>query len=162
MYPLIRGSLQIEIRRAAEIRMINAPRGTDSRHGEEAEWVLPLRHRDTKGNVAICSFRDRGCPRFDLTHEMLIFDGKGVRGEAIEKIDVSHVSPEKILRMVVKREVKAFISGDIQEIFREMFHRSTINVIWEVTGEVHDVVVASTIGVPRIGIDPLSAPKSPR
>jgi predicted Fe-Mo cluster-binding NifX family protein len=120
------------------------------------------RQRNNKEKIAICSFRDRVCPRFDLTHEMLIFDGKRVEKEPIEKVDVSHVSPERILNILREREVRIVVSGGIQERFQEMFRRNNIDVIWGVAGDVGDVVEAYTKGALFPGIGPLSAPKGPR
>ena len=120
------------------------------------------RQRDNKEKIVICSFRDRVCPRFDLTHEMLIFDGRRAQTEPIEKIDVSHVSPERILNILMEREVKVVISGGIQERFQEMFLRNDIDVIWGVAGDVGDVVEAYTKGALHPGIGPLPAPKGPR
>ena len=122
----------------------------------------PGRQREDKEKIAICSFRDRVCPRFDLSHEMLIFDAKRAQTEPIEKVDVSHLSPERILNMLMEREVKVVISGGIQERFQEMFRRNNIDVIWGVAGDVGDVVEAYTKGALHAGIGPLSAPKGPR
>lgn len=118
----------------------------------------PTRQRDTKGKIAICSFKNRICPRFDFTHEMLIFDGKHSQKEPIEKVDVSHASPDEILNILAEREVKVVISGGIQERFQEMFRQSNIDIIWGVVGEVHDVVAAFMRGALYPGIGPISIP----
>lgn len=122
----------------------------------------PVRQRDNREKIAICSFKNRICPRFDLTREILIFDGNNPQKEAIEKFYVSHVSPEKILNILVIREVKVVISGGMQERFQEMFRRSNINVIWGVLGEVRDVVEAYAKGVLYSGIGALSMAKGRR
>jgi predicted Fe-Mo cluster-binding NifX family protein len=113
------------------------------------------RKRKNKENIAVCSFRDRVCPRFDLTNEMLIFDRKRVEKEPIEKVDVSHVSPNKILNILREKDVRIVISGG-------MFRRNNIDVIWGVAGEVNEVVEAYMKGSLYPGIGPLPIPKGPR
>ena len=120
------------------------------------------RQRKNKEKIAVCNFRDRVCPRFDLTHEMLIFDRKRVGKGPVEKVDVSHASPKKILNILREREVSIFISGGMQERFQEMFRRNNIDVIWGVAGEVNEVVEAYMKGSLYPGIGPLSVPKGPR
>jgi predicted Fe-Mo cluster-binding NifX family protein len=117
------------------------------------------REKDTREKIAICSFRDRVCPRFDLTHEMLVFNGKYPQKEPIEKVDVSHASPQRILNMLVKSKIRVVISGGIQERFHEMFRRNNIEVIWGVAGEVDDVIEAYTKGALHPGIGSLSTSK---
>jgi predicted Fe-Mo cluster-binding NifX family protein len=111
----------------------------------------PSRKRENKREIAICSFQNRVCPRFDLTREILIFDADRSQVERFEKVDVSEVSPEKIVNMLEERKVHVVISGGIQERFQEMFRRKDIDVIWGVVGEVDDVVEGYTRGVLHSG-----------
>ena len=116
---------------------------------------------NSKEKIAVCSFRKRVCPRFDLTHEMLIFEGEPAHNEHIEEVDVSHFPPEKILNMLLEREVKVIICGGIQGRFQEMFRQNDIDVIWGVVGEVDDVMRAYAKGALHPGFGPLSMPKGP-
>ena len=123
---------------------------------------LPGRQGNRKGKIAVCSSRNRVCPRFDLTHEMLIFEGERAHDEHSEKVDVSHFSPEKILNMLMEREVTVLICGGIQKRFQQMFRQNDIDVIWGVVGEVHDVMRAYAKGALHPGFGPLSMPKGSR
>ena len=122
---------------------------------EDSKIGSPPRQRDTKRRIAICSFQNRVCPRFDRSHEVLIFDGKSPQKEPIEKVDVSHVPPKKILNILAEKEVGIIITGGIQKRFQEILLHSNIDLIWGVAGEVHDVLEAYRKGVLRSGIGPL-------
>ena len=117
------------------------------------------RERDNKRKIAISSFKNRVCPRFDLTCEMLIFDEDFPQNEPIERLDMSQVSPEKILQILVGKEVGIIITGGIQKRFQEMFLHSNIDIIWGVAGEVGDVVEAYMKGALHPGVGPLPTPK---
>ena len=123
---------------------------------------FPGRQGNSKGKIAVCSFGKRVCPRFDLAHEMLIFEGERTHKEHIETVDVSHSSPERILNMLMEKEVKAIICGGIQGRFQQMFRQNDIEVIWGVVGEVHDVMRAYAKGALHSGFGPLSMPKGSR
>jgi len=92
--------------------------------------------------TAVCSLHGRICPLFDLTPEILFFDIVYSPRVPVEKLRVSHATPETILNMLVEREVDVIISGDIQDKFQNMFLDSDIDVIWGVTGEVQHVIGA--------------------
>ena len=113
------------------------------------------RQRDNKRKIAICGFKNRICPRFDLSREMLIFDGNNVQSGPIERFDVSRVSPEETLQILAEKGVTVVITGGIQKRFQGMLHHSNIEVIWGVAGEVGDVIEAYTKGALHPDIGPL-------
>ena len=115
-----------------------------------------LREKDTKRRIAISSFKNRVCPRFDLTREMLIFDEENPQNKPIERLDMSRVSPEKILHILAEKEVGIIITGGIQKRFQEMLLHSNIDVIWGVAGEVDEVLEAYMQGALHPGVGPLS------
>jgi predicted Fe-Mo cluster-binding NifX family protein len=132
----------------------------DSRIGLIARYMVFLTEMENRGKVAICGFENRVCPRFDLTRDILIFDGSGM--EKIEEIDVSLVDPEKKLKALADMDVSILITGGIQERFQEMFHQANIRVIWGVIGEIKDVLEAYQKGILYSGIGPVSGtPISP-
>ena len=92
--------------------------------------------------IAVCCYQNRVCPRFDATPEILIYDINPSTKEPIEKLDVSQVSPETILKRLAERDVGVVITGGIQERFQQMFLRRNTDLIWGVTGEVQDVLQA--------------------
>jgi predicted Fe-Mo cluster-binding NifX family protein len=120
---------------------------------------LAPRGKENKRKIAICSFKNRICPRFDLTGEMLIFDGNNAQSGLIGRFDVSRVSPEEMLHILAEKEVGVVITGGIQKRFQGMLHHSNIEVIWGVAGEVGEVLEAYMKGALRPGVGPLSAPK---
>ena len=101
--------------------------------------------RQTKSKswkIAVCSFKGRVCPRFDLAPEILVFRIDHSQEEPAEKIEVSNLSPEKIMKVLTQRKVRVVISGGIQERFQRMLLDNKIDVIWGVRGDVRDVVHA--------------------
>ena len=102
--------------------------------------------------IAVCNFQGRVCPRFDLTPEILVFDISHLQEEPTEKIDVYKVPPEEITSMLAERKVCAVIAGGIQERFQRMFLNNKIDLIWGVTGEVHEVLQAYREGTLHSGI----------
>lgn len=119
----------------------------------------PFRQRDNKRRIAVCSFQNRVCPRFDLTCEMLIFDGSNAQSGPIERLDVSRVSPVETLHVLAEKEVRIIITGGIQKRFQEMLLHSNIDVIWGVVGEVGEVLEAYMKGALHPCVGPLSTPK---
>lgn len=113
---------------------------------------LPERQTTAKRKIAICSFQNRVCPRFDLTHELLIFDSRNPLKGPVGTINVSEIQPEKLFDMFAENKVEVVISGGMQKRFQEMFLRNSIDVIWGVTGEVEDVVEAYKKGILYSGI----------
>lgn len=116
----------------------------------------PITKRTGKQKIAICSFQNRVCPRFDLTREILIFDVKRPQGKSIERFSMSRVSAEEILPMLAGNDIGVVITGGIQKRFQEMLLHNKIDVIWGVAGEVRDVVEAYMKGVLYSGIGAVS------
>ena len=119
----------------------------------------PIRKRTGKQKIAICSFQNRVCPRFDLTREILIFDVKRPQGKSIERFSMSRVSAEEILPMLARKEIGVVITGGIQKRFQKMLLHNKIDVIWGVAGEVRDVVEAYTKGALYSGIGAVIGPR---
>ena len=92
--------------------------------------------------IAVCTYQNRVCPRFDLSHEILIYDSEVPENGPVEKIDATALSPEGCFRILVKREVQVVIVGGIQDRYQAMFLDHRIKVIWGVIGEVNDVIAA--------------------
>jgi predicted Fe-Mo cluster-binding NifX family protein len=102
--------------------------------------------------IGVCNLQGRVCPRFDLTPEILIFDIGSSEDQYTERIDVRSAPPEKIITMLVQRQVSVMVSGGIQREFQRMFHRKKIRVIWGVVGAVQDVVRAYAEGILDSGV----------
>ena len=117
------------------------------------------RGKENKRKIAICSFKNRICPRFDLTGEMLIFDGSNAQSGPIERLDVSRISPGEMLHILAEKGVTVIITGGIQKRFQGMLHHSNIDVIWGVAGDVGDVFEAYMKGALHLGVGPLPTPK---
>ena len=98
--------------------------------------------RQGRNQIAVCTFQDRVCSRFDQSREVLIYDKQASEKGPVEKIDVSTLSPVESLNLFVRREVQAVIVGGIQERYQAMFLNNHIEVIWGVIGEVKDVIQA--------------------
>jgi predicted Fe-Mo cluster-binding NifX family protein len=116
------------------------------------------REQEKLKRIAVCHLHDRVCPRFDQTREILIYDINQSDKRPIEKLDVSHVSPERIMQLLTERKVKVIISGGIQERFQVMFLRRNVDVIWGIAGNVKDVVHAYLRGTLRCGMGILERP----
>ncbi len=110
------------------------------------------------GKIAICAFERRVCPRFDMAPQVLIVDrndpGKGPAAE----LDLSWVSPEDRLRILVEAGVQVVIVGGIQERFQQMFCRQNIEVIWGIMGEIGDVIRAYHQGLLHSGVGAVPEP----
>jgi predicted Fe-Mo cluster-binding NifX family protein len=96
--------------------------------------------KQEKNDIAVCVLGGRICPRFDLSHEIHIYDVKTSDREPSEKIDVSSLSPLESLNLLVGKEVRTVIVGGIQERYQAIFLDHHIKVIWGVMGEVNDVI----------------------
>jgi predicted Fe-Mo cluster-binding NifX family protein len=128
----------------------------------EDKMGYPERQTSVKRKIAICSFQNRVCPRFDLTHELLIFDAKNPLKRPLGTINVSEVPPEELFDMFAENKVEVVISGGMQTRFQEMFLRNSIDVIWGVTGEVDDVVEAYRKGMLYSGMGRVRNSRSER
>jgi len=129
---------------------------------EKSKMNLPERQMTVKRKIAICSFQNRVCPRFDLTHELLIFDAKNPLKGPVRTINVPEIPAEKLFDMFAENKVEVVISGGTQKRFQEMFLRNSIDVIWGVTGEVDDVVEAYKKGILYSGIGRVKNSRSDR
>ena len=105
-----------------------------------------------RNEVAVCTFENRVCSRFDLSREILIYNNQAPEEGPVEKMDVSSLSPVESLNILASKEVHVVIVGGIQERYQAMFHRNNIEVIWGVIGEVDDVIRAYMRGALRPGI----------
>lgn len=72
----------------------------------------------TRGRIAVYCFQNRVCPRFDTSPEILIFAPNRTQNGPIERLDVSQLTPERIVDMLVDTEVSIVISGGIQKRFK--------------------------------------------
>ena len=111
-----------------------------------------------EGKIAICAFERRVCPRFDMTREVLILDGRDPGREPAEQMNLSRFSPEDQVRMLVQTGIHLVIVGGIQERFQQMFHRQNIEVIWGVMGDIKDVIRAYRQGLLHSGVGPVPGP----
>ena len=105
-----------------------------------------------KAGIAVCCFQNRVCPRFDTSPEILIFAPNRTQNGPIERLDVSQLTSERILDMLVDGEVNVVISGGIQKRFQQMLAKRNINVIWGIAGGVNSVVRAYRKGSLHSGI----------
>ena len=105
-----------------------------------------------RNEIAVCTFENRVCCRFDLSREILIYDNQAPEKGPVEKMDVSSLSPVESLNILAGKEVRVVIVGGIQERYQAMFHRCHIEVMWGVIGEVDDVIRAYMRGALYPGI----------
>jgi predicted Fe-Mo cluster-binding NifX family protein len=105
-----------------------------------------------RNEIAVCTFQNRVCSRFDLSREILIYDSGAPENGPVEKIDASSLSPAESLNVLVRKEVQAVIVGGIQERYQAMFFSHQVKVMWGVIGEVNDVILAYTKGTLYPGI----------
>ena len=110
------------------------------------------REKERLKRIAVCNLHNRVCPRFDMTREIFIYDISQSNRKPIEKLDISHVSPERLMQLLAERKVKVIISGGIQERFQVMFLRRNVDVIWGIAGNVTDVVRAYLRGTLSCGM----------
>jgi hypothetical protein len=115
-----------------------------------------------EGKIAICAFERRVCPRFDMTHEVLILEGRDPGREPAEKMNLSRFSPEDRVGMLVQAGIHLVIVGGMQERFQQMFHRQNIEVIWGVMGEIKDVIRAYGQGLLHSGVGAVPKPPGSR
>jgi predicted Fe-Mo cluster-binding NifX family protein len=92
--------------------------------------------------IAVCTFENRICPRFDLSREIFIYDNQAPEKGPVEKIDASALSPEESFSRLVEKEIRVVIVGGIQERYQAMFLNHHIRVIWGIIGEVNDALQA--------------------
>jgi predicted Fe-Mo cluster-binding NifX family protein len=111
-----------------------------------------------KNEIAVCIFQNRVCPRFDLSHEIFIYDNRAPDKGPVEKIDVSKLSPVESLNILAGKEVHVVIVGGIQERYQAMFLNHHIEVMWGVIGEVKDVIRAYTRGTLYPGVGRVPVP----
>jgi len=111
-----------------------------------------------RNEIAVCTFQNRVCPRFDLSHEVLIYDNRAPDKGPVEKIDVSTLSPVESLNILARKEVHVVIVGGIQERYQAMFLNHHIEVLWGVIGEVSDVIRAYTRGALYPGVGRVPGP----
>ena len=109
-----------------------------------------------EGKIAVCGFRNRVCPRFDLTREVLILDRQKSEEAPVEVMDVASLSVDERFRALAVKGIKVLIVGGIQDRFQEMFSSHRIQVIWGVMGEIQDVIQAYQKGLlyPGVGSIP--------
>jgi predicted Fe-Mo cluster-binding NifX family protein len=116
----------------------------------KADRLIPM--KQGRNEIAVCTFQNRVCPRFDLSREILIYDNQAPEKGPVEKMDVSSLSPEESLNILVRKEVQAVIVGGMQERYQAMFLNHQIRVMWGVIGEVNDVIQAYMKGTLYPGI----------
>jgi predicted Fe-Mo cluster-binding NifX family protein len=122
--------------------------------------MIPM--KQGKNEIAVCTFLNRVCPRFDLSHEILIYDTETFEKGPLEKIDVSSLLPEAIFNQLARREIQVVIVGGMQERYQAMFLNDHIEVIWGVIGEVSDVIRAYRSGVLYPGVGGVAGPVMPK
>jgi len=111
-----------------------------------------------RNEIAVCTFQNRVCPRFDLSHEILIYDNQAPEKGPVEKMDASALSPEESFSLLVRKEIRVVIVGGMQERYQAMFIDHQIKVIWGVIGEVNDVIQAYRKGTLYSGIGRVPGP----
>ena len=72
----------------------------------------------------------------------VIYDFKISSAKPIERIDIVGVSVEKILNILLRREVEVIICGGCEEKFQVILRGIHIEVVWGVAGELTDVLKA--------------------
>jgi predicted Fe-Mo cluster-binding NifX family protein len=115
-----------------------------------------------RNEIAVCTFQNRVCPRFDMSHEILIYDNQAPEKGPVEKIDVSTLSPVESLDILARKEVHVVIVGGIQERYQAMFLNQHIEVMWGVIGEVSDVIRAYMRGTLYPGVGRVPGPEPPK
>ena len=100
------------------------------------------RAKRKKRKISICSYLNRVCPRLELGPEIFIYDFEISRSKPIEMVDISSVSTEKILNVLLRREVEVIICGGCEEKFQVLLRGNHIEVIWGVAGNLPDVLEA--------------------
>jgi len=108
--------------------------------------------KQERNEIAICTFENRVCSRFDLSRKILIYDNQAPEKGPVEKMDVSSLSPVESLNILIRRGVQVVIVGGIQERYQAMFRNQHIEVMWGVIGEVNDVIRAYMKGALYPGI----------
>ena len=115
--------------------------------------------RRKKRKIAICSYLNRVCPRLELGPEILIYDFKISRQKPFETIDISGISADKILNILLRRDVEVIICGGCREKFQEVLRGNHIEVIWGVAGELPDVLESYGSHKLTCGIGLVSSPQ---
>jgi predicted Fe-Mo cluster-binding NifX family protein len=126
----------------------------------KTERIIPM--RQGKNEIAVCTFQNRICPRFDLSREILIYDNQAPEKGPVEKIDVSSLSPVESLNILIKKKVEVVIVGGMQERYQSMFLNNHIEVIWGVIGEATDATQAYIRGTLYPGIGRVPIPVMPK
>jgi predicted Fe-Mo cluster-binding NifX family protein len=111
-----------------------------------------------KNEIAVCSFQNRVCSRFDQSREIFIYDDQAPEKGPVEKIDASSLSPAESLNVLVRKEVRVVIVGGMQERYQAMFLHHHVKVIWGVIGEVSDVIRAYVSGALYPGVGRVPGP----